>query len=575
MKTPMMKSVALALVLVSLATGAHADADERASLESLRQTTLFLINALVDQGVLTREKADALIRDAEKKAAVNVAKAPVPAKGVIRVPYVPEAVKNEIREELKQEIMAQARTEGWATPNAVPEWLDRIQIEGDIRIRNQKDKLAGNNAPTSDYFDGAQNTGVARAPDFGHQAFTNGPLDKNTTDSRSRWRLRARLGVNARVGDDVAAGIRIATGDDNSRTSTNQTLSGNLNKYSLWLDRAFAKWSPFSWVSASGGRMPNPWFGTDLVWDDNLNFDGVAVNLSVPARWDTPVRPFLTAGYFPLRANNPPVAGDRSLDGVQLGVQWDLNANLRVRAAGALYNFRNMEGIPEPDTSMICVATTTGTGTTCQVGTANYGSTAYDSAMRQKGNTLYRLNAPSDTASNIWGLMSRFKPVVGSVALDFGYFDPIRIGLSAEYVNNTGYDSDEVARRTGLTIDSISSLGIKKYGYHYRIQVGKPALRERGDWQVVWGYRYLGSDATLDAFASSDYWLGGTNYKGYYTRAAVGLDRSTNLEVRWGSFDSISRMTFNGSQDAVTDAAIKARDRYNVDTLQVDVNVRF
>lgn len=565
----MIKSIALAVALATFASGAAAQPDERAAVESLRQTTLFLIDALVEQGVLSREKADALIHEAEKKAAATVAQAPAPTaepapKGVIRVPYVPETVKNEIREQLKQEVMAQARNEGWATPNAVPEWLDRIQVEGDIRVRFQKDKLATNNAPPSDYLDGAVN-GVARAPDFGHQTYTGGPQDKNTTEDRSRARLRARLGVNARVSDEVFAGVRLATGEDNSRVSTNQTLGGNLNKYNIWLDRAWTRWSPVSWVSASAGRMPNPWFGTDLTWDDNLNFDGVAINFGFPERWQVQLRPFVTAGYFPIRANNPPVNGDRSINAVQAGLQWDLSANLRLRAAGAYYTFRNLEGVKESESTV----TATGSGT-YEINSASYGSTAYDSAMRQKGNTLYRINANSDTnGATIWGLVSRFRPVVGTVALDVAYFDPIHLSMSAEYINNLGYDRNEVASRTGLSLTSLDSLLIKKNGYHYRVQLGMPVLRERGDWQLVWGYRFLGSDAIPDAFASSDYWLGGTNYKGYYTRAAFGLDRNMNLDVRWGSFDSISRMTFATSADA------KARDRYNVDTLQVDVNVRF
>ncbi|MGB6310721.1 MAG: putative porin, partial [Steroidobacteraceae bacterium] len=54
---------ALVLLLLS-ATPGHADeADE---LRKLRDTTIALVNALVEQGVLTRAKADALIAQAEQ-----------------------------------------------------------------------------------------------------------------------------------------------------------------------------------------------------------------------------------------------------------------------------------------------------------------------------------------------------------------------------------------------------------------------------------------------------------------------------------------------------------------------------
>ena len=51
--------VLLASALLSAPVWAE---DSRASLEALRQTTLNLINALVDSGAITRQKADELIK---------------------------------------------------------------------------------------------------------------------------------------------------------------------------------------------------------------------------------------------------------------------------------------------------------------------------------------------------------------------------------------------------------------------------------------------------------------------------------------------------------------------------------
>ena len=82
-------------IAAMVATGsAHAD-DERTSLEVMRQTTLNLIDVLVETGALTREKADELVKKAEQDAAKKVAqKKPDTA---VRVQYVPEVVKNEIQ----------------------------------------------------------------------------------------------------------------------------------------------------------------------------------------------------------------------------------------------------------------------------------------------------------------------------------------------------------------------------------------------------------------------------------------------------------------------------------------------
>ena len=59
-----------------------------------------------------------------------------PAPGVLRVPYVPEIVKNQIRDEVKKEVLAEACAENWAQPNAIPEWSKRIKLYGDFRFRD-------------------------------------------------------------------------------------------------------------------------------------------------------------------------------------------------------------------------------------------------------------------------------------------------------------------------------------------------------------------------------------------------------------------------------------------------------
>ena len=90
----------------------------------LHETTLNLIGLLVEQGVIKQEVADAMMRKAEEKAAKKVAtqrtlekkaEAEVAAKekNVVRVGYVPEHVKREMRDQIRQEVVAQARQERW------------------------------------------------------------------------------------------------------------------------------------------------------------------------------------------------------------------------------------------------------------------------------------------------------------------------------------------------------------------------------------------------------------------------------------------------------------------------------
>ncbi|MGL4401619.1 MAG: putative porin, partial [Luteolibacter sp.] len=86
--------------------------------------TVNLINRLVDKKVLTREEADEMITQAEADAiAVQQAAAaqadiaalpPPPSEDEMRVTYIPEVVKNNMRDQIKQELMAAAREEKWS-----------------------------------------------------------------------------------------------------------------------------------------------------------------------------------------------------------------------------------------------------------------------------------------------------------------------------------------------------------------------------------------------------------------------------------------------------------------------------
>ncbi|HKZ17717.1 MAG TPA: putative porin, partial [Geobacteraceae bacterium] len=140
----------------------------------------------------------------------------------------------------------------------LPEWVERFTLSGDIRLRYQGEFFDSNNLS-------------ARQPSDPSEFM-------NTTGNRSLFRLRARLGVEAKVSEGVTAGLRLATGSSDNPVSTNVTLGDFFNRKNFQLDLGYLKWSPqCPAVTLWGGRFPNPWFFSDLVWDTDLNFDGFAV----------------------------------------------------------------------------------------------------------------------------------------------------------------------------------------------------------------------------------------------------------------------------------------------------------
>jgi len=267
--------------------------DEADELRRLRDTTIALVNALVEQGVLTREKADAIIAKAEQAgtkpagtapaapASPPTAAAPPLAPGTVRVPYVPETVKQEITNEVRQDVLAQAKTERWGEPGAFPDWLRRFNWGGDVRIRFESDAFPSGNAPVPVL-----------------QAY--GVNIDNSTETDNRLRFRARFGFDATVSDTVTVGVRVASGGvglGSNPGSENQTLGTYEGRASVGFDRAFIAYTPLSWFQATAGLLGNPYFRpTALVWTDDVSLGGVVLQFypQLTEHWKF----FATAGAF-------------------------------------------------------------------------------------------------------------------------------------------------------------------------------------------------------------------------------------------------------------------------------------
>jgi len=272
------------LALALLCAAGLTQAGEKEELLKLRNTTTNLIKQLVKQGILTDKTANEMIKQAEADADQQVAEAKsaapkeaaskevVPADEV-RVSYVPDFVKDEIRQQVRSElreevvsdVMQKAKKEQWGMPNALPEWIKRFKLSGDMRIREQSSFYASDNQANS-YFDWPT---INASGGLGVTPPANQFLD--TTNDRHQARERVRLGIDVNVAEGLDAGIRLATGNIRNPVSTNQTLGNYGARYEFTLDRAYLKYnmvddSKFNWLTVMGGRTPNPFFTAGSDW---------------------------------------------------------------------------------------------------------------------------------------------------------------------------------------------------------------------------------------------------------------------------------------------------------------------
>jgi len=527
-----------------------------------QNVTVNLINRLVEKGVLTQAEAAEMIQQAEADAlaAQQVAAAqadiaalppePTPEEEA-RITYIPEVVRNQMRDEIKQELMAQAREESWAR-QAIPEWTSKFRPFGDIRGRYEG----------SFFPEGNDNSGAF--PNF--NAINSGaPFDTtgtqfspqhNVDQSRNRTRLRTRLGADLMLGEGLNAGVRIATGEGNSPTSTNQTLGGsggNFSKYAVWLDRAFISYDAGPGdgeeLTLMLGRFDNPFFSTEIMWDDDLGFDGLALRGKVDIN-DT-VKTFFTAGYFPIYntdfnfASNQPSkfeSTDKWLAGAQIGIDWKITDDLTAKFGIAYYDFMDIEG---KLSSPFIPLTSSDAGDTDST----------RPGFAQRGNTYMALrNIDNSTAANdfgnkyqyqYFGLASEFRNIVLSGKLEYDAYDPYRISLVGEVTKNIAFDSADVAGSAVNNRGAVGGAGVGEFeggdtAWLLAFQFGKPALQSFGDWQAAFGYRYVESDAVVDGFTDSDFGGGGTNVQGFTFGGNFALTSALRLGLRWMSSDEIA-----------------------------------
>lgn len=529
-----LRSIVSALLCAGGLSPAQA-ADERQSLEELRNTVINLLDALVKRGIVSQEQASAMVADAQAKATAEAearaAKDSAEA-GAVRVTYVPETVRAQIRDEVREElrkdvakdVVAQAREEKWGVPGALPSWVSAVRLSGDLRVRTQNDMYSADNLQGAylDFLAVNSRGGIGRAGDAALL---------NVSKDRLRERIRLRLGLEAALTNGVTMGVRLASGNTTDPVSTNQTLGQYGGRYNVVIDQAYLRFdtkpADVSRLTVLAGRTPNPFYSTDLVWDQDMTFEGVATTLRQGFGEGRHV--YVTAGAFPLQEIELS-SSDKWLFGGQLGLDWSWGDGGRLRAAASYYHFENTVGRRNALDSTLLDYTAP--------------------RFLQRGNTLFDIRNDADASTNLFALAADYRIAGVTVGVDWPVLGH-KLFATADYVKNLGYDTGDVLARTGLTIRK------RNTGYQAELGVGTMTAARAGDWRASVSYRYVQRDAVMDAFTDSDFHLGGTDAKGFVLRGEWWFRDRTWLSLRYLSANEIDGPPLG------------------IDTVMLDVNSQF
>jgi len=332
-----------------------------------------------------------------------------------------------------------------AEESEVPKWVKTIKLKGDLRLRYQ---LTTKDAPGKEIAD------------------------------RSRARVRARIGIGAKIADGIKVGIGITSGGDDPR-STNQTLDGGFSSKGFQLDYAYAALKLSEPITVVGGKFARKkavWHPSDLLWDSDINVEGASVAFEKGTL-------FLNAGGFILEEEKN--SSDPSLYVVQPGIKTKAG-DFSIKIALAYYVFGGVQGR--------------------SIDFSSKSNSLIDPADKDSG-LLYDYDVIAPAVE-----IAVKNPMSGTVP---------HAALFGEYVKN----SDPSDLNTGFLV------GFK---------VGNKKVKKAKQWQFKYLYRELEKDAWLDALPDSDFAGGKTGYKGHELIAQAGIKKNAVFAIDYYRTEEIN-----------------------------------
>ena len=305
--------------------------------------------------------------------------------------------------------------------------------------------------------------------------------DERPTRNRARFRLRLR--IDAEINEDVDLHLRIASGDAGTPVSTNQSFTSFFRPKPFNLDRAYIEYNPggASALTLGMGKFAFPQMRTQMVFDDDLNFEGGWEEVA----WDATDTVAIKLVALQTAVNEVGGAGDAYMLAGYGEISFDV-APHTVQVSVANYGWGN------PD--QIAVGQTAG---------------PLQSVLT---NAVIR-----DLAGAVTGFASRFNvvDVIAEATVQTSRSDyPLR--FLADFARNTRAASD---------LDS---------GFWVEAGYGRP--RRAHTWGATYTLGWVEQDVTPSAFVFSD--MPGTNVRlhmietSYVPKEGLSLDATLHLTKR-------------------------------------------
>jgi hypothetical protein len=368
-----------------------------------------------------------------------------------------------IQREAIKEVLAEMQKDVATRAANLPDWAQNLKFGGDFRLR------------------------------YEYNGFNWGATANTEKKDRNRARFRLRFGATKTwLDDQLEVGFRLASGENNDATSTNQSLGvvGDFDKKNVWIDLAYAKYTPkdVKGFSIIGGKIAKPWIENDVFFDTDVNPEGFWAQYTAPKMG--PIELFVGAGYFIVKESAADADSDLAL--YQAGVRAEITKDVKYTFAA---NYQDWD--------------------------------RYDvSGATARGNDSPLSRVPGFRVINLTNNLD--------IASVFGR----PLNMFADFAHNCGEADEASSKYDGQ--DNAFAAGVR-YGQN----------KKKGDWSLKYRYGHVQANALPGHFVDSDF--GFANRKGHVLGAEYNILDSLSVGVNVFLTQPIFSPTTTGGSSAFED----------------------
>ena len=359
-----------------------------------------------------------------------------------------------------------------AQQDTAAKWYDRLRFEGDMRVR----------------FD---------------------LINLDETD-RGRVRIRLRTGFTLPISRTVTTGVRVATAEVGSVTSTNISLSGAFTLKNFGIERAYVSWAPSPRFTMTGGKFQLPLIRpagvmrTEMVYDEDVAPEGFHEQVNLVLNKEGVLRRLALLGEQ-WTINEVSDGPDTWMLGGQLAADLTFSPRVSGTIAGGYFDYVHGKTLATARNS-------------------NSALFVSNSVVLRDGTVLE-------------GGKSLAPPTGNPFATFVNDFELLNA--------NAGITVDKVFGRQPLNIyvDAVHNAGAESENTGYWAGITAGALRRRGDWTATVIYSRLEAEATLSIYNYSDMGFGGTNNQGPIFQVQYRPGNNFTLSARHHIMSAINEAT--------------------------------